>query len=56
MSIAQTTLADLILPEFDEEMAGTRKVLERVPDEKMDWRPTPTSNTMTNARTWWFHW
>jgi len=25
-------IADLLLPEFDEEMATTRRVLERVPD------------------------
>ncbi|QDU25980.1 DinB family protein [Anatilimnocola aggregata] len=38
--------AAMILPEFDEEMANTRKVLERVPDEKFDWRCHPKSNTM----------
>ena len=38
--------AETIVPEFDHEMANTRKVLERVPDEKMDWRPTPTSQTI----------
>jgi uncharacterized damage-inducible protein DinB len=32
-------LADLLLPEFDEEMAATRRVLERVPDAKATWRP-----------------
>jgi uncharacterized damage-inducible protein DinB len=29
--------ADLILPEFNQEMANTRKVLELVPDDKFDW-------------------
>lgn len=38
--------ADSILPEFDHEMASTRKVLERVPDDKLDWRPHPKSNTI----------
>jgi uncharacterized damage-inducible protein DinB len=38
--------ADSILPEFDEEMANTRKVLERVPDDKLDWKPHPKSNTI----------
>jgi len=28
-----------LLPEFDQEMAGTRKTLERVPDDKFDWKP-----------------
>lgn len=41
MSIAQS-----ILPEFDQEMAGTRKVLERVPDDKLEWRAHPKSNTI----------
>ena len=38
--------ADSILPEFDHEMAGTRKVLERVPEEKLDWQPHPRSHTI----------
>ena len=37
--------ADEVLPEFDNEMANTRKVLERIPDEKLDWRAHPKSNT-----------
>ena len=41
MSIAQS-----ILPEFDQEMANTRKVLERVPDDKLDWKAHPKSNTI----------
>lgn len=41
MSIAQA-----ILPEFDQEMAGTRKVLERVPDDKLGWKAHPKSNTI----------
>jgi uncharacterized damage-inducible protein DinB len=38
--------AETILPEFDKEMAGTRKVLERIPDDKLDWRAHPRSNTI----------
>lgn len=41
MSYAQS-----LLPEFDEEMANTRKVLARIPDDKFDWRAHPKSNTM----------
>jgi uncharacterized damage-inducible protein DinB len=41
MSIAQS-----ILPEFDHEMAGTRKTLERIPDDKLDWKAHPKSNTI----------
>ena len=40
------TYAQAILPELEQELASTRKVLERVPEDKFDWRPTPTSNTL----------
>ena len=35
-----------LLPEFDHEIAGTRKVLERIPADKFDWRPHPKSFTL----------
>ena len=38
------TIAESILPEFEMEMAGTRKVLERIPDNKLDWKAHPKSN------------
>ena len=34
------------LPEFDHEMAITRKFLERVPEDKFDWAPHPKSMKM----------
>jgi uncharacterized damage-inducible protein DinB len=40
------TYAEMILPEFDQEMANTRRVLERIPEDKLDWRPHPKSNTI----------
>ncbi len=40
------TIADSILPEFDMEMAATRKTLERIPDDKLDWKAHPDSNTI----------
>jgi uncharacterized damage-inducible protein DinB len=40
------TYAETHLPEFDHEMASTRKVLERIPDDKLDWRAHPKSNTI----------
>ena len=40
------TLVELLLPEFDAEMASTRKVLEAVPEERFDWRPHAKSFTM----------
>jgi uncharacterized damage-inducible protein DinB len=41
MSISQS-----FLPEFDHEMATTRKCLERVPDDKFAWKPHEKSMTM----------
>src|SRR5262245_6500933 len=38
--------AESILPEFEQEMASTRKVLERVPEDKLDWKAHPKSNTI----------
>jgi uncharacterized damage-inducible protein DinB len=40
------TYAQTILPEFDQEMANTRKVLERVPDDRLDWQAHPKSRTI----------
>ncbi len=40
------SIADALLPEFDLEMAGTRKTLERVPYDKFDWKPHEKSMTM----------
>lgn len=39
-------LRDSILPEFDHEMAVTRKTLERVPEDKPDWKPHEKSMSM----------
>ncbi len=38
--------ADTILPEFDHEMSNTRKVLECVPDDKLDWKARPDMNSI----------
>jgi len=35
-----------LLPEFDHEMATTRKTLERVPDDKLGWKPHEKSMTL----------
>lgn len=32
-------LVDHLLPEFDHEMATTRKLLERVPEDRLSWKP-----------------
>lgn len=37
------TIAQTFLPEFDQEMATTRRLLERVPSDKGQWKPHPKS-------------
>lgn len=44
-------LSDALLPEFDNEMANTRKTLERVPEEKFDWKPHEKSTAMGGLAT-----
>jgi uncharacterized damage-inducible protein DinB len=46
MSIAQS-----LLPEFDQEMAATRRVLARVPEGKSDWQPHPKSMALGRLAT-----
>ncbi len=41
MSYAQS-----ILPEFDHEMASTRKVLEQLPDDKLEWKAHANMHTI----------
>ena len=41
MSIAQS-----LLPEFDHEMATTRRLLERVPDDRLEFKPHDKSMTL----------
>lgn len=40
------TLKEALLPEFDHEMGTTRKLLERVPLPRQDWKPHPKSMTL----------
>jgi uncharacterized damage-inducible protein DinB len=44
-------LNQAMLPEFDHEMANTRKSLERVPEGKSDWKPHAKSMTMGGLAT-----
>jgi uncharacterized damage-inducible protein DinB len=37
------SISDTLLPEFDQEMASTRKVIERVPTDKGQFKPHPKS-------------
>ncbi len=39
-------LVDALLPEFDAEIASTRRLLERLPDARLDFRPHPKSMTL----------
>ena len=39
-------IADALLPEFDHEVATTRRLLERVPDGKFDWKPHQKSMSL----------
>lgn len=40
-----------LLPELDQEMAGTRTTLERIPEDKFDFRPHPKSFPMIHLAT-----
>jgi uncharacterized damage-inducible protein DinB len=40
------TIGQTMLGEFDQEMQNTRKVLERLPDEKWSWKPHEKSGTV----------
>ena len=40
-----------LLPEFDQEMANTRKTLERVPEDKFAWKPHEKSSSMVSLAT-----
>ena len=42
---------ELLRPEFAREMATTRKSLERVPEDRLDWRPHPKSWTLRELST-----
>jgi uncharacterized damage-inducible protein DinB len=40
------TISEVLLPEFDHEMASTRKLLECVPEDKFSWKPHEKSMTL----------
>jgi uncharacterized damage-inducible protein DinB len=42
------TIGQSLLPEFDQETATTRRVLERVPDGQADWKPHPKSFSLAH--------
>jgi len=44
-------ISQMILPEFDHEMANTRKTLARVPDDKFAWKPHEKSMSLGGLST-----
>src|ERR1700685_1096214 len=40
------SIAHAMLPEFDHEMANTRKTLERIPEDKLEFKPDPKSMSL----------
>jgi len=40
------TISETLLPEFEREMKCARRTLERIPEDKLDWRPHPKSMTI----------
>jgi uncharacterized damage-inducible protein DinB len=45
------SIRESLLPDFDQEMAATRKVLERVPDASLSWRPHEKSFSLAGLAT-----
>ena len=44
-------MSQALLPEFDHEMANTRKALERAPEDKFGWKPHEKSMTLGRLAT-----
>ncbi len=44
-------MSDMIIGEFDQEMGNTRKTLERVPEDKFDWKPHEKSTSLGGLAT-----
>jgi len=44
-------IKDALLPEFDHEMSTTRRLLERVPADRLSWKPHERSMTMARLAT-----
>lgn len=45
------TIAESLLAEFEQEMTNTRKLLERVPEAKADWKPHEKSRSLGELAT-----
>jgi len=44
-------IGQAMLPEFDQEMANTRKSLERIPEDKLSFKPHPRSSSLGGLAT-----
>jgi uncharacterized damage-inducible protein DinB len=45
------TVGESFLPEFDSEMAATRRLLERIPADRLDWKPHARSRSLGELAT-----
>jgi len=45
------SFSEMTLPEFDQEMANTRKTLERVPEDNLAWKPHVKSTSLGGLAT-----
>ncbi|MGH9497742.1 MAG: DinB family protein, partial [Terriglobales bacterium] len=43
---SKMTISQMLLPEFDAEMKNTRKILERIPEDKLDYKPHEKSMSL----------
>ncbi len=46
MSIAESSIAESLLAEFEQEVVATRKFLEQIPADKLTWKPHEKSKTV----------
>jgi uncharacterized damage-inducible protein DinB len=49
--IGAMPMTDALVPEFDHEMTVTRKLLERVPEDRFDWKPHEKSTSLGGLAT-----
>ncbi len=45
-TMASMAIKDALLPEYDHELATTRRLLDRVPEAEFGWKPHPKSMTL----------
>ena len=49
--MSDSSLQPLLFPDLDHELATTRRVLERIPDEHLAWKPHPKSTSLAGLGT-----